>query len=162
MPTLKKEEKHARMKKKTFVLMISKSFSAMHIRAGQPTEFRQKILAGEKIHTIRGNAELWEKREKMINKGDAVLSLREWEGKPYQSKQIEFARLERIGVQRVVIDPPFITTRDFSFRGFRINIRRYWDEERIPANDGLTVKDFQSWFPEPFAGCIIHFTDLRY
>ena len=39
-----------------------------------------------KLHTIRANYPLWEKRIKDIQEGHAVLSVRQWSGKPYRSK----------------------------------------------------------------------------
>ena len=162
------------MKNKTFVLMISKAFPVKHIKAGQPTEFREKILAGEKIHTIRANVKLWEKRAEMINRGEAVLSLRQWEGKPYRSKQVEIMRLERIGVQRTIIvnHGNFIHVRVFSSpsESLHNDCIDYPDGgksdqgllETLRKNDGLSIKDFQSWFPKKIDGCIIHFTNFRY
>jgi hypothetical protein len=47
--------------KKTYILMIAKNFLATHPRKGQPTNFKEKILAKEKIHTIRHNYAHWEK-----------------------------------------------------------------------------------------------------
>ena len=76
------------MKKKTYVLMISENFPKYHQKAGEPTFFARKIEEGKKIHTIRQNYELWNKRAEKINKGEAILSIRKWSGKAYRSKQI--------------------------------------------------------------------------
>ena len=74
---------------KTYVLMVSTKFPAYHFLNGEPTLFIEKIASGEKITSIRFNYELWRKRFEKINKGEAVLSVRSWEGKPYRSKQIK-------------------------------------------------------------------------
>lgn len=67
-------------------IMCAKTFPAYHPKAGQPTGFKDSILNGTKLHTLRdkkGNRET----------GD-IVSLREWSGKPYASKQVTFAECE--------------------------------------------------------------------
>lgn len=76
-------------KKKTYVLMLSEFFPKTHNKAGMPTEFKEKVLNKKKIHTIRANFPLWEKRIKEVQEGRAVLSIRQWTGEPYRSKQVE-------------------------------------------------------------------------
>jgi hypothetical protein len=147
------------MEKKTIVLMVSKFFPAYHPRAGQKTGFADNILSGVKLHTIRKNYELWKERAEEINSGKAVLSQRHWEGKAYRSKQEEFYRLKKIGVQKL------------TFKNDRIAYpivdegMVLWSVDRLAKNDGLAPWDFEHWFKpydlsEPMA--IIHFTDFRY
>lgn len=159
---------------KTYVLLISRYFPAKHPRAGRNTYFVAKIckaiglktgpgietMMPQKIHTIRANYDLWVKRAEEINAGGAVLSIRYWSGRPYQSKQLEFCKLERIGIQKLgfssgKIHYPFIDVDKASSL----------DIEVIAQNDGLSLKDFEAWFKgydlsKPMA--IIHFTDFRY
>ena len=71
---------------KTYVITLSRNFLAYHKRAGEETHFKEKIQSGEKLHTIRANYPLWEKRIKEVQEGRAVLSIRQWTGKPYRSK----------------------------------------------------------------------------
>lgn len=100
------------MKLKTFPIMISKHFMRDHPRAGEDTQFREKIelaVAGKrkivvstwldknkltrtraelseetgKIHTIRDNYEYWARIASEVNAGRGVLSLRQWTGSPY-------------------------------------------------------------------------------
>ena len=91
-------------KMKTYVITLSRHFLAYHKRAGEETHFKEKFILGQgltdydtpsmaKLHTIRANFPLWEKRIKEIQNGHAVLSIRQWTGKPYLSKQVEIARL---------------------------------------------------------------------
>lgn len=67
---------------KTYVLTLSKVFPAYHIKKGEPTNFKDAFNAGQvfnrgaeclyrhpKLHTIRGNYELWEKRFRDRNNG---------------------------------------------------------------------------------------------
>ncbi len=98
----------------TYVLTLSQTFPANHPRAGEETGFIPKFFGAvnglpcfhPKKHTIRGNYELWRKRFEKINKGEAVLSIRKWVGKPYGlgSKLVEVKRLGRedgIGLQKM-------------------------------------------------------------
>jgi hypothetical protein len=147
-------------KRKTFVLMVSKTFPQTHKRSGESTGFVENIKAlfspkNSKIHTIRSNYELWRKRSEQINEGKAVLSIRYWSDKPYKSKQVEIARLEKIGVER--LDDP----TNFVFAPIEGEAFAWID---IAKNDGLSFDDFCEWFkvrqPGPMA--IVHFTEFRY
>lgn len=145
---------------KTFVLTVSKQFPKTHAKAGRDTGFVQNIsklfsFENTKIHTIRANYDLWNKRAKDINEGKAILSIRYWSEKPYNSKQVEICRLEKIGVEKLE------DARNFVFapiEGKEVN----WGE--VAKNDGLTFEDFCEWFKvrsdKPMA--VIHFTNFRY
>lgn len=140
---------------KTYVLTISKNYLSTHPKAGQPTMFFNKIQKGEKLHTIRGNYELWKNRCDSVNEGRAIISLREWSGKPYNSPQVELKKFDKIGCQKLEHDVLgwFIDSVDTDFT-----------VKDFAPNDGLTVDDFKAWFKKyptkPMA--IIHFTDFRY
>ena len=170
---------------KTYVLTVSRNFPTTHPRKGEKTEFVLKIQnglgitckncrevsrfdgdccgylpgqKGEKLHTIRANYDFWKKRIDEVNEGKAILSLRYWTGKPYCSKQEEFARLDKdsgIGVQKLEDPTNFVFA---PIDGKTIN----WDE--VAKNDGLSFNDFCEWFKvrknSPMA--IIHFTNFRY
>lgn len=165
---------------KTYVLCVSKTFPKGHPKQGKRTFFKEGILNGVngdttkyeyqhyKIHTIRANANLWKKRIAEVAKGNAVLSLREWEGTPYRSKQIEFLKLTNehgVGIQDVEMyyNSSHILIayldEDDLFGGIKI--------ETLSSNDGLTVSEFYNWFPRTtktpkFSRVIIHFTPFRY
>ncbi len=141
-------------------MTVSKQFPKTHPRSGQDTRFVyniQRLFSNEceKIHTIRANYDFWSKRAKEINEGKAVLSIRYWSGKPYNSKQVEICRLEKIGIEKLEDPTNFVFA---PIEGKPIN----W--ETIAINDGLTFEDFCDWFKvrtkSPMA--IIHFTDFRY
>lgn len=143
---------------KTYVITISKVFPKTHKRAGEPTNFYLKLSRDEKIHTIRANYDLWKKRIDEVNAGIALLSVREWSGKPYNSKQIELYRYfadHGIGVQK--LEHP-----DFFFTAHIENKSVNWGD--VAKNDGLSFTDFCDWFKdvqnEPMA--VIHFTNFRY
>ena len=141
---------------KTYVIMLSKVFPKGHRREGEPTEFKEKLIAREKIHTIRSNYELWEQRIKEVQKGEACISVRQWEDKPYRSKQREIARFTNengVGIEYIIL-PEELSLE--SFLGI------YEDLDR---NDGLTAEDWVSWFsqaPRNKPLPVIHFTPFRY
>lgn len=141
---------------KTYILTLSQVFQKGHPEAGQPTGFKEKFLAGKKIHTIRANYQLWLKRFKEISDGKACLSIRQWSDKPYRSKQIEIARLTQkdgIGIEQVIL--PHIANLTDVFHAF----------PGLDTNDGLTREQWLEWFKDYKAGepmAIIHFTKFRY
>lgn len=47
---------------KTHVITLSHSFPATHKRKGEPTNFKEAFLSRSKKHTIRGNYNLWKKK----------------------------------------------------------------------------------------------------
>ena len=165
-------------KKKVYVLTVSRFFPKTHSRAGAKTWFVKEILKSivgakqiieavktrasvKKIHTIRNNYELWLDRIKKVNNGEAILSLRYWQGAPYNSKQIEFAKLCE---GQVAIEKLYLSTdlNDCDIRG----VHFHGDAAKVlSANDGLSEKDFREWFKKHNAKntlAIIHFTSFRY
>lgn len=98
---------------KTYVITLSQVFPTWHKRAGEPTKFRAAFLSGQtcskckkrnhamctsecfsglKIHTIRANYPLWLKRITEVQQGKAVLSVRQWSGKPTLKKSGAFLK----------------------------------------------------------------------
>ena len=179
---------------KTYVITLSRHFLANHKRAGEETHFKEKFLLGQgcldcaspqdlsginisdcngcvracsfpKLHTIRANYPLWEKRIKEVQEEKAVLSVRQWTGKPYRSKQVEIAMLTAengIGIQKLSFDKDNDGVPSLKY--FNIN-GKYIDREILANNDGLSKEDWQEWFrgynlSKPMA--IIHFTKFRY
>lgn len=166
---------------KTFVITLSERFPTGHISAGEPTFFvgalsnafydtEATLVVDEdedistqvferKIHTIRANYELWEKRIAEVERGNACLSIRCWAGRPYHSKQVEIVRLTKengVGIQKMEI------TNDLSEC---IIGGRHYSYVDIARNDGLCSADWLDWFKgselsRPMA--IIHFTKFRY
>ena len=143
--------------KKIFVLMISRVFPSYHKRKDELTYFEQKIRDKNKIHTIRANYEKWKRKIDQVRNGEAVLSIREWQGVPYHSKQnylFYYNQEDAIDVSKLTKDE----------NGYLINDTIRVSEEELAKNDGLTLDEFQEWFKvfpsEPMA--IIHFTGFRY
>lgn len=157
------------MKKiKTYVLTVSELFPKTHNKSGLPTGFINSISNQTKLHTIRGNYPLWKKRIEEIKQGNAILSVRYWTGKPYNSKQKEvfvFDKDSAIEIQGLHFEnnrflEPFVSS-ETSLDG----IQEYVSTHLLARNDGLSFPDFKEWFKnydlsEPMA--IIHFTPFRY
>lgn len=167
---------------KTYYLTLSQTFPATHPRKGEPTGFAENVafkthleldktiggyrnMQGSKLHTIRANYPLWAKRFEQINRGKACLSIRQWTGKPYASKQVEIARLTKddsIGIQKLEFVPCC------GIIGATVVIDgedKFMSKITLAANDGLTHDDWLDWFKsydlsQPLA--IIHFTNFRY
>ena len=145
---------------KTYVLTLSEVFPTNHARAGESTGFREN-LRKTKIHTIRANYEFWRKRYDKIDEGEAVLSIRQWVGKPYGkgSTQRELCRLSRedgIGIERLMFDKSLLLPH-VNYKPVGIG--------NLANNDGLSLDDWKEWFKhydlkKPLA--VIHFTKFRY
>lgn len=153
---------------KTYVITLSERYPQGHSKAGKPTDFVEKLAVGLKKHTIRRNYPLWEKRIKAIQAGEACLSIRVWEGRPYHSKQIELININvnndtfnHVGLQKIIIKPGlFHGTIAPLVEGKRVD-----DVLLLSKNDGLSVNDFYEWFantPDGQEFALIHFTKLRY
>ena len=137
------------------VIILSKNFMLNHPMAGELTDFKGKYQRGEKIHTLRAN-------EKGYLKDGDVVSLRQWNGKPYASKQRIIQDGVQIGIEGVELN------RNMGFGNVKGDILCRWvNVATIARNDGLSVDDFLAWM---FAGAkkpiikmdIIHFTGFRY
>lgn len=146
---------------KTYVIILSEKFPTTHPRKEQETEFGRSFLNGKKIHTIRGNFPLWEKRLKEVQEERAVLSVRQWTGVPYRSPQKELRCLtseDGVGVQILSFSHEIIGF-EIDKRGYRVRL------DNLSENDGLSLIDWEDWFKgadlsKPLA--IIHFTKYRY
>lgn len=164
----------------TYILILSKIFPKTHRRAGELTNFRAAFQSGQtcskckksnftmctsecffglKIHTIRANYPLWQKRITEIQQGKAVLSVRQWTGKPYRSPQEEIATLTSengLGVQELKMIDLF---RPTMINGNRVEL------PDLAAHDGLSFNDWYDWFKSydlKQSMAIIHFTKFRY
>jgi len=150
----------------TYTLLLSEHFLKAHPRAGEPTNFVENFRK-TKLHTIRGNYELWRKRFEKIERGEACLSVRVWDGAPFASSQRVIANLGKddgIGLQLL----QFKGRTGFTWIGTPyIDHQRLLHYVELANNDGLSFVDWANWFSssdidltEDFA--IIHFTDFRY
>lgn len=152
--------------KKKIILTLSKRFPTTHSRKGEPTGFKEKLAKGEKLHTIRRNFDLWNVNAEKMTRGGFYLSVRQWSGRPYNSKQTEIQQISRpIAVQPILIN----YHHDGGLLTAKIKGGNQIEVEQLAKNDGLSLPDFVEWFfgktpkgDATFEGVVIHFTDLRY
>ena len=147
-------------------VMLSKTFFPQHPKAGEPTEFREKVLTGTKRHTCRCNYDYWKTRIETLKKRQGILSLRQWSGKPYQKGSTQEPILDiaasLIDVQQLVMtrkkldEPEYVEVEHGLYQPrpaydyeARIDGEPY-DVEFIAKNDGLSLEDFKAWFNPVF------------
>ena len=164
---------------KTYFILVSTKFPSTHKRKGEQTFFAEKIneaaipvtkssILGKKLHTIRANYPLWEKRIAEVIAGNAVLSIRYHSLGRYVkgNQQIEFLRLDKdsgIGIQKISffdsdICCPYVYGND-GISNEPISLLQ------LTKNDGLEILDFIDWFTKydkSESMGIIHFTPFRY
>lgn len=135
------------------VITFSRIFPIKHPRKGEPTYFVEKIWRGLNDNffkldsfydVIEHNSELFESKCHTIRSGNRWkagdwFSPRVWSGKPYQSKQIQFA--PDLQVKKVFEFEYYgLTTL---VNGNPINSLIF---NELAKNDGLTSEDFINWF----------------
>jgi len=145
------------------VLTCSRQFPKGHPKAGQHTNFVEKIWACPEVNIL--NADLL--KEDILNfqrneylylpkwhtiragnrwKAGDMASLRVWSDKPYRSKQIEFVQVEIKKTWEFVLRP-VKSNGEILIKGFlngqliETNLA-----EKIAKNDGLNITEFQHWF----------------
>ena len=124
-------------------------------------QFKQPILDGTKIHTIREDPHDRWKRGRKIHQATGVRT------KNYDC----FNETYCMGVQKIEIiwypkQGPAVYLNDytFPFYGQMQNETFGFEQmELLAKNDGFpSVEAFFEWFNKDFDGKIIHFTDYRY
>lgn len=148
----------------TYSIILSQSFPSWHLRHGESTRFVEQLRI-TKLHTIRANSTLWQKRFKKILAGDAELCIRVWLGKPYRSKTKEIIRLGKdsgIGIQELRFEKGLYDL--YSLQSPVVDGHPVRSEV-LASNDGLSYEDWQHWFQnydisQPMV--VIHFTSYRY
>ncbi|KAA6346416.1 hypothetical protein EZS27_006066 [termite gut metagenome] len=148
----------------TVVITLSKTFFAGHPRCGEETGFKETILEGIKIHTCRLNYAYWERKIKRLKEVGGVLSIRQWNDKPFCSKQeiITEVPADVVGIQMLSL-----------WKNFEYAVVGCWKVTpfiELALNDGLLLEDYQAWFApvlkknkeEVIHFALIHFTNFRY
>lgn len=145
---------------KTYVITVSRNFPKTHPAAGKPTHFVESILNGRKTTTIRNNEKRhWDKVARAVKEEKAIISMRYWVGKPYASKQKEFAKCTKLATKRVFI------TNDHN--GFEMSIDgKYQDNialDVVIVKEGFRKPDhFYDWFTqEEFSGIMLEFLEIE-
>lgn len=148
---------------KKYVLIASDNYPKHHRLAGKVTNFINRMISGTKLHTCRMNYDFWKHRVDEISKKYAYLSVRSWSGIPYRSKQDEYIRNVKVGIEKLEIINQVIYVE-----GKQLSKKK---AIQLAANDGFEdseqgLKDYLQWLKADIKdiknGCILHFTDLRY
>ena len=164
------------------VITFSRYFPSNHPRKGDPTYFVEQICRGIHEWTTEGkaicNLDVWaggKEKHHTIRAGNRWkvgdwFSPRVWSGKPYASKQIQFA--SDIQIKKIWEFEFINSTYNGEFghdkgRWFLIDNIVISDYERglLAKNDGLDEDDFIDWFKchpkkkETFKGQILCFNE---
>lgn len=121
---------------------------------GSPTNFKEKILANIKIHSIREDKKNRWTVGRLIHMAYGVRT------KLYNCfRDTEYCRsTQEIEIQH----KDFIDAHAVSVLVDNVLLSRE-EFETLAKNDGFdSVEDFLKWFSSDFSGKIIHWTDLRY
>lgn len=146
------------------VITFSRTFPAYHPKAGQPTNFVEKIykalflmkvvppeLVGSFDFSIMNDSDIAPKHH-TIRAGNRwkvgdKFSPRVWSGKPYNSKQIIIApdiEIKKVWEVKIDLVDQYETIAVIDQHGNEISV----DENEVAANDGLSNDDFYDWFAE--------------
>jgi hypothetical protein len=157
------------------VITFSRVFPSYHPRAGEQTGFIHKIWKSigrphsnfvyPELHTqwinYDGVAESIAPKHHTIRAGHRwkagdYFSPRVWSGKPYNSKQIQFApdiQIKKVWDFSIILGA--ICVADYHMNGECEGHHEL--VERLAMNDGLSTNDLIEWvkYPKPFNGQII-------
>ena len=119
---------------------------------GFKEQFKEPIIKGSKIHTIREDSKHRWQEGKVIHFATGVRT------KNYN----QFKSGKCTGIRHIEIDP--ITKIVFII--INGTEKKYFTTEGIKIlalNDGFdSVEDFWAWFKKPFVGKLIYWTDTKY
>ena len=109
--------------------------------SGEPTHFEDKIINGEKIHTIRKSYDYWASRIDNAQKNlESIYKLSLWSDKPYISKQYQ----AKTGLASQLWYAP-INFKKLNHEILLINNQEH-PLDIISKNDGLPEEAFRDWF----------------
>lgn len=119
---------------------------------GFKKQFKDPILNGTKIHTIRKDeCNRWS-IGKLMHQATGVRT------KKYHC----FAKKQCTGTQRIKIDTSAYYMNDYfvEIDGRKL---KFEETQKLAWNDGfINLIDFYQWFSNGYSGKIIHWTNLRY
>jgi hypothetical protein len=160
------------------VVLLSKTFFNGHPKAGQQTDFRDKLLyrlgcrdcQGQgirdnrfctgckrnniecvpKIHTCRINYEYWEKKIDRLKAVGGVLSIRQWIGRPYHKQPNEPGQETIIGIPAEIVGVQKLTIEYGKQKFIPFVNDKIIHLPELAYNDGLDTYDFINWFKPVF------------
>jgi len=129
-------------------IIIADWFPVGHIRQCCLTHFKEKILYGTKIHTIRKNFTKWNCRIKKFSLRRKIMEV----------KTVDNNKI-------VSIKNPGIQKLNFTEYGYCLIDNKLIPLTTVALNDGLTIEELLSWFKNENIKndyALIHFTGMRY
>ncbi|MDR1883194.1 MAG: hypothetical protein LBR26_10515 [Prevotella sp.] len=140
-------------------LYLDPFFPDWHPKAGQPTNFRWRILTGRhtpKIHAIVFRDDDWARSQKLVNAGRQELHICYYLTGNISAANQLISKRNRMRVQK----GSFLSSLD---AGIRVEGKIVALNE-FAANEGLGPEDFKAWYRgmEGQEFFIVHFTDFVY
>ncbi|MEM8506213.1 MAG: hypothetical protein AAF717_00225 [Bacteroidota bacterium] len=109
--------------------------------AGAPTHFEDKIVNGQKIHTIRKSYEYWASRIDNAQKSaESIYKLSLWGDKPYVSKQYQAKTGHAHNLWYATINFKKMNDQILVIDGSEYPL------DLVARNDGLPDEVFRDWF----------------
>ena len=151
--------------------MVSRFFPKGHVSEHEKTGFID-MIPHDKGHTIRSNYDYWYPKIQEVRAGKAYLSLRFWQGKPYQkgSKRVEFKKIYEADIEH--LNMTFSNDQKTTNLIMQNKTGFQYPVIEVIKNDGLSDLDFFSWFYDTKVKapcvqflndhCIIHFKNYKY
>lgn len=129
------------MKAKIVNIPFMRYYAVATTFGGQPTEFEDKIVSGQKIHTIRKSYGYWASRIDNAQKSpDSIYKLSLWTDKPYVSKQYQAQTGNAYDLWYAPITFKKLDDSIVLIDGVEYPL------QRIAHSDGLTEEIFKDWF----------------
>lgn len=126
---------------------------------GKPTLFKEKILSGTKIHSIREDKKRRWKVGMLIHMAYGIRTkFYECFCNKHRCKLIQEIRIKYNGKYPTVYIDGFLFAEETETLWYALD-----DMMILAKNDGFdSVEDFFKWFNKDFEGVIIHWTSFRY
>lgn len=143
------------------VITFSRTFPSYHPKAGQPTYFVEKVVKSlhkQGVKPFDVNCDFSEEMYHIIDpkhhtiraghrfKVGEWFSPRVWSGRPYNSKQIQFAPDIQVNRQW---DFDLINGKVIIGGLFHCSVKEEEKIEAFACNDGLSAQDLLDWFQYP-------------
>jgi hypothetical protein len=140
---------------KTLKLQLSTEFPYYHHFAEQPTNFKESILSGKKIHSIKKDKYEIEELKFEMDHGNTILNLWTYENNGYGT-QIE--------VFKKIMDAHYTQIVKKDGHWYVGNWKLPVKTERIAANEGLTLQAFNGLWPlaDYKHLTLFYFTEFQY
>jgi len=131
---------------------------------GKPMSFKEKILSGQKIHSIREDKKGRWKPGMSIHMAYGVRTkFYDCFCDKHKCKSTQSIKINHYPTGYPMISREVIIDGELFYKLDGFSARGSERMEQLAKNDGFdSVEDFFQWFSRDFKGEIIHWTDFRY